>query len=181
MPIRRNLFLIHSWDHAETYADAVALLKAGDAGLADYSVPPWKELRGTEAQVEKALRSRISTASAVVAVNSEGLHRRRWSGIEMGISVEMQKPIVVLQPRDNFHLPIPMALDGNVYRVSSWRGDALGRAVRGEAPQESRVFDVAELRDRRDIVKVLAAGVTCASIIVIAASSTRSSTSARSG
>jgi hypothetical protein len=73
-------------------------------------------------------------------------------------------------PRDDFHLPIPMAVDGNVYRVSSWRGDALGRAVRGEAPQESRVFDIAERRDRRDIVKMLAAGVTCASVVVIAAS-----------
>ena len=88
----------------------------------------------------------------------------------MAIAVELDKPIVVLQPRDEFWLPIPNVLDGSIYRVSSWRGDALGRAIRGEAPQETRVFDIAELRDRLDIVKMLAAGVVCCSLVVIATS-----------
>jgi hypothetical protein len=170
MPTRRNLFLIHAWDDADTYSDAVALLKARDAELADYSVPPWKEIEGSDAAIERGIRSRIRSANAVVVVNSDGLHRREWSGREMAIAVELDKPIVVLQPRDNFWLPIPQALDGNIYRVSSWRGDALGRAVRGEAPHDSRVFDIAELRDRLDIVKTLAAGVVCASLVVIGVS-----------
>lgn len=170
MPTRRNLFLIHAWDDAETYTEAVELLKARDAELANYSVPPWKELQGSDAAIERGIRSRICSANAVVVVNSDGLHLREWSGREMVIAVELDKLIVVLQPRDDFWLPIPQALDGSIHRVSSWRGDALGRAVRGEAPHDSRVFDIAELRDRLDIVKMLAAGVVCASLVVIGAS-----------
>lgn len=170
MSVRRNLFLIHAWDDSETYSEAVELLKARDAGLADYSIPPWKKLRGSEAEVERGIRARIRSATAVVVVNSDGLHHHDWSGREMAIAVELGKPVVVLQPRDDFWLPIPQALDGNVYRVSSWRGDALGRAVRGEAPQDSRVFDIAELRDRLDIAEMLTAGVACASLVVVAAS-----------
>lgn len=170
MPTRRNIFLIHSWDDAETYQEAVDLLKVRDAGLADYSVPPWRELQGSAAEIERQIRSRISSATAVVVVNSVGLHRRDWSGREMAIAVELDKPIVVLQPRREFWLPIPQVLDGSIYRVSSWRGDALGRAVRGEAPQDTRVFDIAELRDRLEIVKMLAAGVACCSLVAIATS-----------
>lgn len=170
MSVRRNLFLIHTWKDSETYSEAVNLLKARDAGLADYSIPPWKKIQGSNAEVERGIRARIRSATAVVVVNSEGLHHHDWSGREMAIAVEFDKPIVVLQPRNDFRLPIPQALDGNVYRVSSWRGDALGRAIRGEVPQDNRVFDIAELRDRLDIAKMLAAGVVCASIVLAATS-----------
>lgn len=168
MPIRRNLFVVHAWDDAENYSDAVGLLKSRDSGLADYSVPPWKVLRGSDTEIERGIRSRIRFATAVVVVNSEGLHRREWSGREMALAVELDKPIIVLQPRDDFWLPIPQALDGSIYRVSSWRGDALGRAVRGEAPQDTRVFDIAEDLDRLAMVEMLATGVACTSLVVIA-------------
>lgn len=167
MQERRNLFLIHGWAHADIYAEAVALLKERDSGLADYSVPPWKALQGTSVEVERQIRTRMRLASAVIVVNDDRLHRREWSRREMAIAVELDKPIIVLQPRDNFRQSIPQVLDGSIYRVSSWRGDALGRAVRGEAPQEDRVFDIAELRDRREIVQLLAPGLACMSLMVI--------------
>src|SRR5690606_20060142 len=123
---RRNLFLIHGWEHADIYTEAVALLKERDSGLADYSVPPWKALQGTNVEVERRIRARMRLASAVIVVNDDRLHRREWSRREMTIAVELDKLIIVLQPRDNFWQPIPQLLEGSIYRVSSWRGDALG-------------------------------------------------------
>jgi hypothetical protein len=164
---RRNLFLIHAWDDAATYAAAIDLLKSRDSGLADYSIPPWRGLEGSAREVDDAIRARLAVSSAVIVVNSPGLHRRPWSTREMTHSTMMDKRIVVLQPRDNFHLPIPEALDGHVYRVSSWRGDALGKAVRGEYPRDGRAFDIAEAVDRRELVERITMGVGAVSFVVL--------------
>ena len=170
MTSRLNLFLIHAWAEADTYAKAVDRLRASDVDLADYSIPPWKQVDGSDAEIERSIRSRISTASSVVVVNSEGLHRREWSGREMEIAVDLGKPIVVLQPHDNFQLALPQVLDGHVHRVTSWRGDSLARAVRGESGRDYRAFDIAEIRDRREVVKLLAGGISFISIAILAQS-----------
>ncbi|MDC0681553.1 hypothetical protein [Sorangium atrum] len=44
----------------------------------------------------------------------------------------------------------------------------MGRAIRGEYPQDGRVFDLAEIADRRVLISILAAGVATVSFVVIA-------------
>lgn len=170
---RHNLFVVHSWDEAGTYTRMNELLAGHDAGVANYSVPPWKAVPGPDDVVLASIDRRIQTASAVVVLNTPGLHRRPTSGYEMHRSVEMGKRIVVLQPHGAFDQSIPQVLDGNIYRVSSWRGDVLGRAIRGEYPYDGRVFDVAEVVDRRELVGGIAALVGIGSFLVIGATLSR--------
>ena len=167
-PGRYNLFTIHGWDNAERYSRMVDLVRSRESGLADYSVPPWKALPGDEDQVAEGIKDRMQTASAIVVLNSPGLHRRPWSLYEMQLAVGMGKRIVVLQPHGHFEHPIPEVLDGHVYRVSPWRGDVLGRAIRGEYPYDHRVFDIAEIEERRDLVAAVAVTSGCVSFLVSA-------------
>jgi len=66
-----------------------------------------------------------------------------------------------------FEQPIPGVLDGEIYRVSPWRSDVLGRAIRGDYPHESRTFDIAERAERRKLVKVVAGGAAVLGAAVI--------------
>lgn len=165
MTYRKNVFVVHSWDEAESYARAMDLLSAREAGIADYSIPPWKAVDPSE--VEASIRSRISTASSVLVLNTPGLHRRRVSSLEMKIAASMEKRIVVLQPHGNFWQPIPQELDGHIYRVAPWRSDVVGRAIRGAYPYDGRIFDIAEHVERRQIVQYLSAGVGAISLVVL--------------
>ena len=166
---RHNLFVVHSWDEVGAYTRMKELLSSHESGLADYSVPPWKALEGPADVVAASLDSRIQTASAVVVMNTPGLHRRPTSTYEMQRSVEMGKRIIVLQPHGAFDHPIPQVLDGSIYRVASWRGDVLGRAIRGEYPHDGRVFDIAEVAERRTLVGGVAAVLGVASFLVAGA------------
>ena len=167
MADRKNIFVIHSWDEAHTFARMKDLLSARDAGLADYSVPPWKAVEGSDEEVASSIRSRIASASAVVVLNTPGLHQRPWSTFEMECAVEMGKQIIVLQPHDDSRRPIPSALNDHLYRVVSWRSDVLGRAIRGEYPQDERVFEIAEHADQRVVVQNASIGVGAVSLVLL--------------
>lgn len=167
MTQRHNVFVVHSWEEWPTYHRMMELLSAREAGIADYSVPPWKAVDGSDDEVIARINSRISTATAIVVLNTPGLHHRAWSSYEMQASVRMNKRIVVLQPHDNFWRPIPSLLDDHLYRVAPWRSDVLGKAIRGEYPQDGRVFDIAEQAERRSLVQVLAVGVGTVSLALL--------------
>jgi hypothetical protein len=167
MTPRKHIFVVHSWEEWPAYSRMMDLLANRDASIADYSVPPWKAIEGPDHVVLSGIRGRISSASAVVVLNTPGLHRRQVSTFEMETAVAMGKRVIVLQPPGNFWLPIPGALDGNVYRVAAWRSDVLGRAIRGEYAYDNRVFDIAEQAERRAIVQAIALGVGVASFALM--------------
>jgi hypothetical protein len=167
MAIRYNIFCIHSWAEVASYQAMVALLAEQESGLADYSIPPWKAVPGEPEDVEASIRARLSLASAVIVLNTPQLHLRTVSSLEMRLAAEMNKRIVVLQPRENFWQSLPSALDGMVYRVCSWRSGVLGRAIRGEYPRDSRVFDLSELAEQRAVVAVIASMAVAGSLFVI--------------
>jgi hypothetical protein len=164
---KKNIFVIHSWDEAHTYDRMMGLLEPRVSGLADYSVPPWKAVLGSDDEVFDSINSRISTSTAVVVLNTPGLHRRPMSNYEMNTAVDMNKRIIVLQPHDDFWRPIPQVLDDHLYRVAPWRSDVLGKAICGDYPQDGRIFDIAERADRRKVAQVLAAGVGTVSIALL--------------
>lgn len=164
---RANVFVIHSWDDAEDCRRLEELLRASDPALAHYTLPPERAVPGGPAEVAASIESRIEFATAVVVLNTPGLHRRPASDFEMRRSVDRGKRIVVVQPHGNFQQPVPAVLDGHVYRFATWRGDVVGRAIRGEYPYDGRVFDLAEIADRRRIVGVLAAGIAATSLLLV--------------
>jgi hypothetical protein len=172
MSDRANVFAIHSWAEPEICYRFERLLRETDPGLAHYSVPPDRAIDAPEGEVIESLRHRIAFATSVVVLNTPGLHKRPWSNLEMRIAVEMQKRIVVVQPPENFYHPIPSVVDGNLYRVAPFRADVLGRAIRGEYPQDERVFDLAEAADRRSVVGVISAAVATMSLAVLVESMT---------
>lgn len=162
--------MVHSWEETAGYERALELLKSNDAGIADYSVPPWRPVNGSDDDIEMSIRARISMATTVVVLNTPGIHKRKYSSFEMKTAAELRKRIVVLQPHGNFWHPIPQALDGQIYRVAPWRSDILGRAVRGEYPQDGRVFDIAEQVERRALVEFLSIGVGITSLVLLSRS-----------
>ncbi|MGK3982336.1 hypothetical protein WME99_04830 [Sorangium sp. So ce136] len=165
---RANVFAIHSWDDADALRRMEELLRVADPSLAHYSVLPERAIQGTSEDVERSIAHRIAVATAVVVVNTPGLHQRETATFEMETAVWMGKRIIVVQPYGNFELAVPQVLDGHVYRYATWRSDVVGRAIRGEYPQDGRVFDLAEVSDRRVLIGTLAAGVAAASFMVIA-------------
>jgi hypothetical protein len=164
---RNNIFVIHSWEESPTYHRMMELLSAREAGVADYSLPPWKAVEGPDDEVIASIDSRISTATAVVVLNTPGIHHRPWSSYEMQTAVRMNKRIVVLQPHEGFWRPIPSILDDHLYRVAPWRSDVLGKAIRGDYPQDGRIFDIAEQAERRALTQLLAVGVGTVSIALL--------------
>jgi hypothetical protein len=167
MAERANLFIIHSWDDAYWCHRLEELLRASDPDLAHYSLPPHRAIDGTHEQVRDSIIHRIRVATAVVVLNTPGLHKRLWADLEMSTAVAMGKRIVVVQPPGAFRRPIPAVLDGQVYRFATWRSDVVGRAIRGEYPHDDRVFELAEVADRRMLVGLLSAGVIGASFVVV--------------
>jgi hypothetical protein len=163
---RVNLYAIHSWDNPDACRRMEQLLRESDPSLVHYSVLPERALEGTAEEVRANITKRISFATAVVVMNTPGLHKGQTASFEMDTAVRMGKRIVLVQPPDNFRQPIPAMLDGHVYRYAGWRSDVVGRAVRGEYPYDSRVFDIAEVADRRALVGILAAGVAATSFLI---------------
>lgn len=164
---RQNVFAIHSWEDAERCRRMESLLRATHQNMAHYTILPERALSGTPDQVAEDIVGRIGFATSVVVINTPGLHRRATARLEMQAAVRMRKRIVVVQPHGSFEQPIPADLNNRIYRVAPWRSDVVGRAIRGEYPQDGRVFDVAELADRRALVGILSAGVVFASFAVI--------------
>ena len=144
------------------------LLRESDPSLAHYTVPPERALGGTPEEVLESIVNRITTATAVLVVNTPGLHTKPTAKFEMNTSVDFGKRIVVVQPPGQLDLAIPEALDGHVYRYAPWRSDVVGKAIRGEYPRDDRIFDLAEVADRREIVAILAMGVAACSFLVFA-------------
>jgi hypothetical protein len=167
MDRRANVFAIHSWEDADACRRMEELLRASDPALAHYSVLPERALAGTPKEVAESITTRIGFATAVVVMNTPQLHRRATATFEMETAVRLGKRIVVVQPPGEFQQPVPQMLDGHVYRYATWRSDVVGRAIRGEYPQDGRVFDIAEVADRRALVGILAAGVGVVSFAVL--------------
>lgn len=169
MDKRCNVFAIHAWDDSHSCRRLEQLLRTSHPDLAHYTVLPERALDGSEEQVLRSIESRISFATAVVVVNVPGLHRRPTATFEMETAVRLGKRIVVVQPRGDFRLPVPEELDGHVYRFAPWRSNVVGRAIRGEYPHDGRIFDLAEVADRRTLAGTLAAGVSAVSFLVVGA------------
>ncbi len=163
---RANVFTIHSWADADAYRRMEELLRDSDPDLAHYSVLPERAIEGTQEEIEENIRRRIAFATAVVVMNTPGLHKRATATFEMETAVSMQKRIVVVQPPGQFQQPIPEVLDGHVYRHATWRSDVVGRAIRGEYPKDGRVFDIAEVADRRMLIGILAGSAAATSFVV---------------
>ncbi|MCA9642132.1 MAG: hypothetical protein KC492_15605, partial [Myxococcales bacterium] len=128
MKRRANVFAIHPYTDAPRARRLESLLREADPALAHYTVLPERALPGSRAEVLQGIDNRLRFSTAVVVVNAPGLHVRETSTYEMIRAVEMDKRIVVVQPHQDFHLPVPAVLDGHVYRHVGWRVDAVGRA-----------------------------------------------------
>lgn len=167
MKKRTNVFTIHAWDEAPACRRMEDLLRASHPDLAHSTVLPERAINGAPLEVRRSIEGRIKFASAVVVVNTPGLHQRPTASFEMKTAVSMGKRIVVVQPPGDFRAPVPAELAGHVYRFAPWRSDVVGRAIRGEYPQDERIFDIAEVADRRALLAVLAAGVAAVSFAVV--------------
>jgi hypothetical protein len=82
-------------------------------------------------------------------------------------AVAMNKRIIVVQPHGEPNSPIPKALDGAFYKVTPWRSDVVGKAIQGHYQQDERVFDIAEIVERRLPIQITSGAATMVSFILL--------------
>lgn len=152
---RDGVFVIHSREEARTYRRLAKLLTT--AGLVD-----GREAAGQAPEVGpsqdfgRTVKRQIQTISTVVVLNTPKLLHNRWARHELDYARELGKRIVVLQPDGAFGQPIPRALHGGAFHVSSWSSDVLFRAVRGAHPYSGEGFDLRHIDQRGALAAIIA-------------------------
>ena len=159
MTDRKNIFTIHSWDNSEAFERMRTLVSDREAGLADYSVPFYRPLDGDTREVAEQLIERIRRASVVIVHNTRDLHKRATSKFEVIAAKSMNKRVIVVQPYRDFDAPISEDLAQCAERIVPWNSAVVGKAIRGELKDNGRVFDIAEVADRRRLIRLAATAV----------------------
>jgi hypothetical protein len=156
-----SAFISYRFRAAEEYAGLLDMFERQGLAVVNRSVDPWDPLPVPTPELRASLDMRIRVSTHVIVLISDDLAQSPTCKLEIETARRYNKPIIAVYPNGAFGGPIPKVLDGGLYRAIGWRGDALERAIRGEYPIESRVFDFSEDVDRRQglaLVGSLAAG-----------------------
>jgi hypothetical protein len=145
-------FISYSFMSVPGYLGLLEMLERQGLAVVNRSVPAWSPLAATGSALESALENRIRTASRVIVLVTDDLHKSPCVRFEIGTARKHRKPIIAVYPNGRFGQPMPRALDAGLYRAIGWRGNALEKAILGEYPPDARVFDIAEDVDRRSVV-----------------------------
>jgi hypothetical protein len=145
-------FISHSFARAPEYIDLLDMFERQGLAIVNRSVPAWSPLDVDGQALRSALDHRIRTSSRVVVLVTEQLHKSSTVRFEIETARKYGKPIIAVYPHGQFGQPMPRVLNDGLYRAVGWRGNALEKAVLGEYPADSRIFDIAEDADRRAAV-----------------------------
>ena len=171
--MRLHLYVSHSFDHAEKHERIIEFVRGENVPIADFSVPVWRQIAGDEDAVKAAIADRIWRSNRVLVLITDEIHKSPYIEFEVRVAKELGKPIIGVYPNGDNEGPIPRFLDGSYYRMVGWRRGSMAKALLGEYPPDRRVFDIAEVEERRELITTvgLAAGVV--SLIVAGATAVR--------
>jgi MTH538 TIR-like domain (DUF1863) len=166
-PMRLHFYISHSFGHADKYARLLEFMEDEGLHTADYSVPVSRQVPGDDDAVRAAITERIARCNRVLVLVTDGIHKSPYIEHEIAVAQEFGKPIIGIFPHGENGAAIPAILAKRHYRMIGWRPGSLAKAMRGEYPPESRVFDIAELEDRREMI--LAVGGATAAVAFLVA------------
>jgi hypothetical protein len=150
--MRIHLYVSHSFDHADKYERILEFVRGEGVPIADFSVPVWRQIEGDEDAVKTAIAERIRRSNRVLVLLTDGLHRSPYVEFEVSVARELGKPIIGVYPHGRNGGSIPVFVADGFYKNVGWTRGSIGRALRLEYPAETRVFDLAEVEERREIV-----------------------------
>jgi hypothetical protein len=145
-------FISYSFASVPGYVGLLDMFERQGLAVANRSVPAWSPLDATGPELESALENRIRAASRVIVLVTDDLHKSPCVRFEIDTARKHRKPIIAVYPNGRFGQPMPRALGDGLYRAIGWRGNALEKAILGDYPPDSRVFEFAEDVDRRSVV-----------------------------
>jgi hypothetical protein len=156
-----SAFVSYRFSLAQEYVGLLDMFERQGLAVVNRSVDAWNPLALPTPELRASLDMRIRMSTHVIVLVSHDLAKSSTCRLEIETARLYNKPIVAVYPHGTFGGPIPKVLDGALYRAIGWRANALERAIRGDYPVESRVFDISEDADRRKgvvLIGTLAAG-----------------------
>lgn len=156
-----HLYVSHSFDHADKYDRIIEFVRGEEVPLADFSVPVWKQIDGDRDAVLSGIAERIRRCNRVLVLLTDEAHKSPYIEFEVQVARELGKPIIGVYPHGRNEGAIPGFVAEGVYKNVGWTRGSIARALRLEYPPETRVFDIAEVEERRELVTSIgiAAGV----------------------
>lgn len=167
---RLHIYLSHSFDHADKYERVLEFARDEGMPVANFSVPVWRQIPGDLQAVRSAISERILRSNRVLVLVTDEIHKSPFIDFEVKVARELGKPIIGIFPNGANEGPIPQFLNGAYYRMVGWRRGALAKALLGEYPPDSRVFDIAELEERRKVLSLIGGTAGIVSFMVAGAS-----------
>jgi hypothetical protein len=150
-----SAFVSYRFRMVDEYAGLLDMFERQGLAMVNRSVDPWNPPALPTPELIASLDMRIRMATHIIVLVSRDLADSPCCKLEIEIARRYRKPIIAVYPNGEFGSPIPKVLDGELYRAIGWRGNALERAIRGEYPVESRVFEISQEVARRKGVALL--------------------------
>lgn len=163
---RVHLYISHRFAHADLYMRILEFIAQEGFSSADFSVPAWKRIPGDREDVYAGIAERVRMSSHVIVLLSPAIHDSHYIRHELEMAKKYNKPIIGIYPHGHNEGPIPQMLDGHIYRAIGWRSGSLRKALNGEYPLERRVFDIAEIRQRVELVQKITTAVSAVTVLV---------------
>lgn len=136
MPTLRvyRLFISHAWIHNDNYYVLVNMLNnANNFTWWNYSVPEHDPLKiRTTGQLEAGLRQQIALSQVVIIISGMYVAYRQWIQKEIDIALEMNKPIIGIEPWGS--LRVPVAVQSVAHEMVGWNTSSIVGAIRRLAP-----------------------------------------------
>ena len=134
-----DLFISHAWKYGDEYTRLENLLKnANNFYYRNYSAPSDKPLHNldstdviTKAQIENAIKRKISPVNVVLVVSGMYANNRYWMEKEIRTAILLNKPIIAVKPYGN--TLIPDYIRACADEVVNWNTESIVSAIRRRA------------------------------------------------
>ena len=165
---RRRIFISHAFKHVADYAGLLGRFEAYGYDVYNHSIPFWSPVDAEGRELAEVIDRKIRGCDAVLALVTPDIHKSDWIEYEMQLAQRYGKRVIgVWRHGEMGSVPIPGLLDEQLYRMVGWNGPALIRAIEGDYPADTRVFDIAEEADRERLARLLVSGVSIAALVLI--------------
>ena len=125
-----NVFISHSWKHDDDYDRLEKMLnEAPNFKWKNFSVP-WNDplSASTDIGLTRALWDQISPTSITVILAGMYANNSKWIQKEIDIALEMQKPIIAVEPWGQERTP--KAIQDVATKIVKWNTSSIISAIR---------------------------------------------------
>ena len=141
--IKYPIFISHAWDHSSDYDRLDSLLSnAKRFDRRNCSIPKTRSINTrTDIQLETRLRNQIRPANSVLIIAGMYVKHRKWIKKEIQIALEMNKNIIVINPRGAQKMPRELQVLPNQV---GWDTKSIINAIRNPVRVSSDILNQME-------------------------------------